>query len=409
MNLLRQPMATVAVSLLLSFLAAAVTPTESYGQVAQGTEQANLYERFVENLKKRDVAPEYQQLAFRFGKEYLSKYSHDDEYGQFVKKWVTRWEKSDLFKRIVDNQNTNPSLTYQLIKEYLQKYPDTDAETAASLRGWAGNYERAQAGNSGRDGSPGRAATPAPALAADPQAGRYYALVIGINNYRHMAPLKTAADDAREVASVLQGRFGFETQVLIDADRSQIISAINSYRRRLDENDSLLIYYAGHGHNDREADKGYWLPVDARLDDNANWISADDITTNTKVIPARHVLIISDSCYSGTIYRGIEPSLTEPVARDRFIRKMAGGKSRMLMASGGNEPVADGGGGRHSVFANALLRGLGRMEQNIFTGAELFRDYVQESVAGRANQTPEYSPLRNSGHDSGDFVFVRRQ
>jgi hypothetical protein len=86
---------------------------------------------------------------------------------------------------------------------------------------------------------------------------------------------------------------------------------------------------------------------------------------------------------------------------------MFAGKSRTLMASGGNEPVADGGGGRHSIFANALLRGLAQIEKSEFTAGELFRDFVEESVAGRAQQTPEYNPLRNSGHESGDFVFVR--
>jgi hypothetical protein len=77
------------------------------------------------------------------------------------------------------------------------------------------------------------------------------------------------------------------------------------------------------------------------------------------------------------------------------------------MASGGDEPVADGGGGNHSVFANALLRGLKEMDKGQFTAAELFRYHVEEAVGGRANQTPEYNPLRNSGHENGDFIFVR--
>jgi hypothetical protein len=28
---------------------------------------------------------------------------------------------------------------------------------------------------------------------------------------------------------------------------------------------------------------------------------------------------------------------------------------------------------------------------------------------GKSDQTPEYSPIRNSGHDTGDFVFIRRK
>jgi len=219
--------------------------------------------------------------------------------------------------------------------------------------------------------------------------------------------LKTAEADAREVATLLKDAYGFETKLLLNATRQQIMSALYSYRRELNADSNLLIYYAGHGVNDKEADKAYWLPVDASRDDNSNWIIADEITTALKVIPAKHVLVISDSCYSGTLTRGLGESLPRPTEREQFLRKMAAGRSRTLMASGGDEPVADGGGGSHSIFAGALLRGLKEMDKAQFTAAELFRNHVEESVAGRANQTPEYNPLRNSGHESGDFIFAR--
>ena len=124
----------------------------------------------------------------------------------------------------------------------------------------------------------------------------FHALVIGINDYQSLNKLKTAESDAKEVAALLESRFGFKVKLLLNATRQQILSELNNYRRDLDENANLLIYYAGHGYNDSEVDKAYWLPADARADDNSNWISADDITTNTRGIHARHVLIVSDSC-----------------------------------------------------------------------------------------------------------------
>ncbi len=222
-----------------------------------------------------------------------------------------------------------------------------------------------------------------------------------------MPRLKTAEADAREVAALLKEFYGFETKLLLNATRQQIMSALNAYRRELGPEANLLIYYAGHGFNDKEADKAYWLPVDATRDDTSNWIIADEITTGIRVIPAKHVLVVSDSCYSGTLTRGLGESLPPPNGREQFLQRMAAGRSRTLMASAGDEPVADGGGGSHSVFANALLRGVREIEKEKFTAAELFRYHVEESVAGHANQTPEYNPLRNSGHESGDFIFVR--
>jgi WD40 repeat protein/uncharacterized caspase-like protein len=239
--------------------------------------------------------------------------------------------------------------------------------------------------------------------------GKYVALLIGNNAYQHLNQLKTAINDAEKVAGLLRESYGFETKVLLNATREKIISAINEHRRSLTDQDHLLIYYAGHGFFDRDVSKAYWLPVDARDTDNANWISADDVTTNIRGIRARHILIISDSCYSGAIVRENPIRLTTPAERERYIEKMMEGTSRILMASGGAEPVEDGGGGGHSVFANALLRGLRQMDMPMFTAEELFFRFVKEPVAGKSDQTPEYSPIRNSGHDAGDFVFIRRK
>jgi|GEM_PF-6941774 len=270
-----------------------------------------------------------------------------------------------------------------------------------------GGEAAAEAPDSGERGLRLEAGAGAAAL---PEQGKYFALVVGNNAYENIRKLETAEEDAREVERTLREQYGFETRLLLNATRQQIISALNAYRRELGPEASLLVYYAGHGLSDRAIDRTYWLPVDARPDDNANWISADDITSNIKGIAARHVLIVSDSCYSGTLTRAVEaPAAGAVGARGRYLQKMFAGKSRTLMASGGNEPVLDGGGGRHSVFAGALLHGLSRIDRDQFTAAELFRGYVEESVAGRAAQTPEYNPLRNSGHESGDFVFVRRR
>ena|ERR1017187_7491884 len=141
-------------------------------------------------------------------------------------------------------------------------------------------------------------------------------------------------------------------------------------------------------------------------------ISSDDITANIRVLPARQILVISDSCYSGALSRSSPVTETTPSAdRIRLLESLRmRGPSRMLLASGGNEPVTDSGGSRsHSVFASALLRGLESTPASQFTVEDLFVDFVREAVAGRSGQVPECSPLRNSGHDSGSFIFERHR
>ena len=235
---------------------------------------------------------------------------------------------------------------------------------------------------------------------------KYYAIIIGNNNYKHLPKLKTAIADAKEVERVLKTQYGFETKLLLDATRNEILTTVNDFRKRLGSKDNLLIYYAGHGEFDKTADRAYWLPVNAQRDDPVDWISATDITDNIKRIASAHILIISDSCYSGTLTRAAAGDLSTKGERDEFVKKMMERRSRTLMASGGNEPVADEGGSGHSVFADAFLRALKEADKGIFTAEELFHGRVKSSVAGKSDQVPEYNDIKNSGHDGGDFIFT---
>lgn len=246
--------------------------------------------------------------------------------------------------------------------------------------------------------------------AANPQqtGGDDWALIIGNNEYRYLSNLNTAVADAQEVAYILSKKYGFHTKLLLNATRDMIVDAINHYRKILKENDNFLIYYAGHGVFDKAAAKAYWLPVDARGDNDTNWIIADRITSNIKRISSKHILIVADSCYSGTLTRAATVHLATNQERKRYLAKIQAKKSRTLLASGGNEPVADSGRGGHSVFAAAFLQGLTKTDSRIFSAEELFYRQIKERVAGNSDQVPEYSIIRNSGHDGGDFVFRRR-
>ncbi len=237
--------------------------------------------------------------------------------------------------------------------------------------------------------------------------GAYYALLIGNNQYQYLPSLKTARADVESISVLLKKKFDFQTKLLINATRDNILDAINDMRSHISSNDNLLIYYAGHGYFDKQTQKAYWIPVDAKNDNDKNWILADRVTSNIKRFSSNHILIVSDSCYSGTMTRSISIKIRSSSERDKYLRKMMQRNSRTLLASGGNEPVSDTGGGGHSVFAKAFIEGLKLMDTPNFTAEELFYEYVKEAVAGNSDQVPEYSTIRNSGHSGGDFIFKR--
>jgi uncharacterized caspase-like protein len=234
--------------------------------------------------------------------------------------------------------------------------------------------------------------------------GKFHALVIGNNEYVGMPVLKTAIADAEAVSDILADDYGFEVQTLTNATRSDVIGAMSALRARLTFDDNLLIYYAGHGIVDPITERGYWLPVDAAPDNPTNWVSNADITDMLKAIPARHLLVIADSCYSGTLVRAVNANLETWEDRRAWLSRMAAKRSRTALSSGGLEPVTDSGGDGHSVFARTLINVL-RDNTEVIDAQNLFRP-VRERVAVNANQTPQYSDVRLAGHDGGDFIFV---
>lgn len=231
--------------------------------------------------------------------------------------------------------------------------------------------------------------------------GRYHALVIGNNGYTSLPQLITAKNDALEVAEILRSRYGFNIELLLDANRSDILTALSNYRWNLTKRDNLLIYYAGHGWLDREADEGYWLPINAEEGNMINWISNSSITVTLRAIKAKHVLIVADSCYSGKLARGIHT-----VDRTAgYISRLSQKRARCVISSGGLEPVIDSGGKRgHSVFASAFLDALSK-NNTIMDGAQLF-NALRRPVMLNSDQTPEYSDIQRAGHEGGEFIFI---
>jgi hypothetical protein len=246
-----------------------------------------------------------------------------------------------------------------------------------------------------------------------PALGSYHALVIGNNKYTKFPALRTAVGDAEAVATVLRERYGFKVRLLRDATRVQILSALNELREALTEKDNLLIYYAGHGDLDQKNQRGYWLPVDAEPGNTANWISNVDVSDLLNLMAVKHLLVVADSCYAATLTRSaagrLEPTLTQEEL-NRAVQTLAAKRARMVMTSGGVEPVLDGAGGQHSVFAMVFLEVL-ESNTGVMLGRDLFR-LLQLRVNAMAQrwsvpQVPEYAPIKYAGHEGGDFFFLR--
>ncbi len=295
--------------------------------------------------------------------------------------------------------------------------------------------------------------------------GRYYALVIGNDAYQEWPRLGTAVNDAQSVADVLQKKYGFKVRVLANATRTQILGAFAEYNDELGPSDNLLVYYAGHGILDDKG-AGYWVPVDATLPKNLKLLHTEELVRHDDVISAiqrlhaKQVLVVADSCFSGGLalaaMNAAPPVQTAALQLPTAIRtrglkivdadgdipvgqiqgtvaaagpdmssdevmglmRLASLPARVVLTSGGLEPVADqlDAKDKHSIFAAALLQALER-NNGLLKSIEL-TNTVQDAVirktgsaasrgmtAGGGAQTPNSTNLMGY---SGDFLFIAR-
>jgi hypothetical protein len=285
---------------------------------------------------------------------------------------------------------------------------------AAMLLASAAAHGQPASSSSASSSASWNADSDAPA-AAESKPG-YHALVIGINDYPNFPdgsgwePLRNARTDAVAVGRVLREEYGFSVRTLTDgeATRSRLMQAFDQLGR-MTPDDAVLVYFSGHGFYDPDLDEGFWIPQDARRVRDGRpakeeWLWNSTLTKIFAASPARHVLVVADSCYSGSLFRGAE----EILERRRFswYQRAQTRPSRYLLTSGDLEPVLDSG-ARHSIFAQQVLHYLAHPDQDIFSASDLGRA-VRTRVSALTGQMVRMGPLPVASHAGGEFVFLRR-
>ncbi|MFZ4534839.1 caspase family protein [Propionivibrio sp.] len=258
------------------------------------------------------------------------------------------------------------------------------------------------------DGMPGAITLPPPLMPTAsflPQIQRKVALLVGINNYSDPAipALDTAQPDAKAVAQQLQDQLGYEVRVLPDASRADIVTSLNRLAREVGPDDSVTIYYAGHGYLNEKSNTGYWIPADAKISSPDQWISNNDIAKLLTNIPAKQIMLVSDSCYSGSLTK--EQWISGAGQSDPA--KILAKRSVTVMSSGGEEPVSDEGKDGHSIFAYSFMNAL-KSIKDVEPAGTVFES-VKTEVRREFPQVPQYGGAVSAGHTTGgDYLFEAR-
>lgn len=241
-----------------------------------------------------------------------------------------------------------------------------------------------------------------------PQKVTYYALLIAVNDYQQpdLTDLDNPIKDATRLRDVLTQYYIFDppnVSILQNPNRAEIIDAFEKLKEIITEDDNFLVFFAGHGFWDKDANQGYWLPSNASKKNKAEWLSNSDIRDHIKAIKTKHTLLISDACFSGAILK-TRSSLSFYNATDD-IRKLYSLPSRKAISSGVIEQVPD-----KSVFAYYLIKQLVNDDRTFFSSLELFNS-IRTPVINNSplKQVPQFGEIRECGDEGGDFIFVKRK
>ncbi len=235
--------------------------------------------------------------------------------------------------------------------------------------------------------------------------GKFYALLIGCSDYTDPSISDLGGlpvTDAEALAACLKKNYTFkeeDVQVLKSPTRRELVIALDEMSKKVTPDDNVLIFYAGHGHYEDDNDIGYWLPKDAEVSNSANWLYNDQLVAAMRKIKSLHTLLISDACFSGSIFKNRSISL---VGATDVIKKKYQLPSRKAITSGTLKTVPN-----KSVFIKYLLDRLEKNKDKYYSSATLFQA-IETPVGNNSSSLPQFGVIANVGDEGGDFIFIKK-
>ncbi len=240
--------------------------------------------------------------------------------------------------------------------------------------------------------------------------GKRWLLAIGNQDYQSYPDLQASVNDAQALADVLSKNYGYSARVLRDATKNDVLLALDDIRRSAGAGDDVIVYFAGHG--ELSSGRGAWVPSEGVLNQPSTWIDNKIVSDMLAETPARNVLVLADSCYSGTLTASAVPRASPSFAASewRAWAKVTGaGRSRMALTSGGVRPVFDAKSGRGSLFSQALLTVLSR-NSGVLEAQTLYAqtsDVLALTVAAsELTDLPTFAPIAFAGHERGELLLA---
>ena len=212
-----------------------------------------------------------------------------------------------------------------------------------------------------------------PILVNRPIRADSHAVIIGIETYRdHLPNADFASHDARVVSQYLTHALGYlEENVVTLLDDKATRADFHKYlegwlSNRVEENDSVFIYYSGHGAPNIKTGEAYLVPYDGDpLYIDKTGYSLQSLYDHLNTLPAKEVVVVLDSCFSGAGGRSVIAKGMRPLMLSVENPILSQGKTFVLGASGGDQVSNTYEKKKHGLLTYFFLKGLqGDGDQN---------------------------------------------
>ncbi len=163
---------------------------------------------------------------------------------------------------------------------------------------------------------------------------------------------------------------------------------------------SILLWYAGHGKFVNET--GYWVPVDARRDDEFTYFNINQLKASMQSYPSTldHTLVITDACESGpSFYQAMRSELKVRSCNDWATLKL---KSSQVLSSAGYELAVD-----NSQFTRTFANILAN-NPDACLPIESIVQKVTDAVAINNQQKPQFGKIAGLEDEDGTFFFIAK-
>ncbi|MHA3113330.1 hypothetical protein, partial [Acinetobacter sp. ANC 4193] len=179
---------------------------------------------------------------------------------------------------------------------------------------------------------------------------------------------------------------------------SFLYNYLNQEIRNTLDDDTVLIIFAGHGDYNSYLKTSYWYCSDSDGNDPTTWFNLRDLIDFFTASKAKHIALITDSCFSGAIFETV---------RGGGINALAKKKSRQALTSGGIETVSDGI-AKNSPFNLTLIQVLSSYDKQELTFNTLSEETIR-TFSEDSRQTPQFGALSHTGHEGGTYIFRKKQ